>query len=816
MTVIPLTDDWTVTATSGPAPESVAGRAIPARVPGSVHLDLQRAGLIAEPFDGANETEQQWIGDVDWRFETSFEWHDDGSERRELVAEGLDTLATITLNGVEIGRTQNQHRSYRLDIRSALVDGRNELRIEFEAPVPAAHARSVLHGERFHVNHHPYNALRKMASSFGWDWGIDVAAAGIWKPIRIETWSTARIASVRPLVDVDGTTGIVDTHIEIERADGLTTTPVRVEVEIAGQVCEVEVAGTRAHARIEVPDARLWWPRGHGEQPLYDIEARLIGGSPETALGAWHRRIGFRTVRVDIAADEHGSPFAVHINDRLIQIRGANWIPDHAFITEVDRDRYRRRIADATEANMNLLRVWGGGIYESEDFYELCDEQGVLVWQDFLLACAAYAEEEWLATEIEAEAREAITRLSAHPSLAIWCGNNENIVGYAEWGWRKDLGGKTWGEGYYRRLLPGLIAELDPTRFYAAGSPYSFSSFISPNLDTHGTVHIWDVWNEKDYTRYRDWTPRFVAEFGFQGPPAWTTLAGSVHDDPMEPYGEQMLVHQKANNGNLKLERGYGPHLPAPQSIEDWHWATQLNQAAAMRYGISYFRSLAPYNTGTIVWQLNDDWPVISWAAVDFAERRKPLWYALKAVYEPRFATVQPSEDGLAVALLNDVDEAWTGDVIARRLTFAGEVLAEERLPGSVAARGSATLALPESVAVADDASREVLVVDARGLARAVHDFAEVKDQALDAAPFDATVERDGDTVRVRVVARTYVRDVTMLADRGHRAASVDSGLVTLLPGEEHGFVVSGVPASADVQRFAAPDVLRHAGDLRS
>lgn len=816
MTVIPLTDDWIVTATSGPAPESVLHRPIPAQVPGSVHLDLERAGLIADPFDGANETEQQWIGDVEWRFETSFEWRDDGSERRELVAEGLDTVATITLNGVEVGRTQNQHRSYRLDIGSALVEGRNELRIDFAAPVPVAHARSVEHGERFHVNHHPYNAMRKMASSFGWDWGIDVAAAGVWRPIRVETWSTARIAAVRPLVDVDGTTGVVDAHIEIERADGLTSAAVCVEVEVAGVTRAIEVAGTTAHVRIEVPDARLWWPRGHGEQHLYNIEVRAAGGSPLAALDAWHRRIGFRTVRVDIAADEQGSPFAVHINDRLIQIRGANWIPDHAFISEVDRDRCRRRIADATEANMNLLRVWGGGIYETDDFYELCDEEGVLVWQDFLLACAAYAEEEWLATEVEAEAREAIARLSSHPSLVIWCGNNENIVGYAEWGWRKDLNGKTWGEGYYRRLLPRLLAELDPTRFYAAGSPYSFSNYISPNLDTHGTVHIWDVWNEKDYTHYRDWTPRFVAEFGFQGPPAWTTLVDSVHDAPLDPYGEQMLVHQKANNGNAKLERGYGPHLPEPRSIEDWHWATQLNQAAAMRYGISYFRSLAPYNTGTIVWQLNDDWPVISWAAVDFAERRKPLWYVLKAVYEPRFATVQPSEGGLAVTLLNDTDDDWSGDVIARRLTFAGEVLAEAHIAASVEARGHGTFALPESVATAGEGSREVMVVEAPGLARTVHDFAEVKDQALKSVPFEATVERDRDVIRVRIVASAYVRDVTMLVDRGYEDASVDSGLITLLPGEEHSFVVSGVPADVDPQRFVAPDVLRHAGDLRS
>ncbi|GGF45680.1 beta-mannosidase [Microbacterium sorbitolivorans] len=815
MTVIPLTDDWTFTAVSGPAPDAIAGRAIPARVPGSVHLDLERAGLIAAPFDGANETEQQWIGDVDWRFETSFEWSDDGSDRRELVAEGLDTLAVVTLNGVEVGRTQNQHRSYRLDIGEALREGRNELVIDFAAPVPAAHARSEEHGERFHVNHHPYNALRKMASSFGWDWGIDVAAAGIWRPIRVEGWSTARIASVRPLVSVAGTTGVVDAHIEIDRADHLTADTLRVEVEIAGVVREAEVTGSAAHVRVEVPDAELWWPRGHGEQPLYDIEVRLAGGSPDARLDAWSRRIGFRTVRVDVAADEHGSPFALHVNGRLVQVRGANWIPDHAFITEVDRDRYRRRIADATDANMNLLRVWGGGIYESDDFYELCDEQGVLVWQDFLFACAAYAEEEWLASEVEAEAREAITRLSSHPSLVVWCGNNENIVGYSEWGWRKDLGGKTWGDGYYRRVLPGLLAELDSTRFYAAGSPYSFSRYISPNLDTHGTVHIWDVWNEKDYAHYRDWKPRFVAEFGFQGPPAWTTLVESVHDSPMDPYGEQMLVHQKANEGNLKLERGYGPHLPEPRTIEDWHWATQLNQAAAMRFGISYFRSLAPYNTGTIVWQLNDDWPVISWAAVDFAERRKPLWYALKAVYEPRFATVQPSADGLAVTLLNDIDEDWEGEVAARRLTFAGEVLAEERIPAAVAARGAATIELPASVAVAADAAGEVLEVEADGLARTLHDFAEVKDQSLAADPLEIEASRDGDAVRIRVTARSYVRDAMILADRGHRDASVDTGLVSLLAGESHEFVVSGAPGDADPTAFAARDVLRHAGDLR-
>ncbi|MGM7671604.1 glycoside hydrolase family 2 protein [Microbacterium sp. A93] len=816
MTVIELSENWTVTATAGPAPENVAGHAIPAQVPGSVHLDLHRAGLIDEPFDGANETAQQWIGDVDWAFETTFRWHENGSERRDLVAEGLDTIATVTLNGVEIGRTQNQHRSYRFDIASALVEGENTLRVAFAAPVPAAHARSEEHDARPHVNHHPYNAVRKMASSFGWDWGIDVAGAGIWKPIRIETWDTARIASVRPLVDVRtgdaGATGILDAHIEIERADGLKQKAVQVDVEIDGQTVTAEIAAgaTSAHVHVEVADADLWWPRSHGAQPLYDLAVRLVG------LDEWTRRIGFRTVRVDIAPDEHGTPYAVYVNEQLVHIRGANWIPDHAFLTEIDGDRYARRIADATEANMNLLRIWGGGIYESEEFYTICDEQGVLVQQDFLLACAAYAEEEWLADEIEAEARESIARLSAHPSLAIWNGNNENIVGYSDWGWRATLNGKTWGEAYYRRLFPRLLAELDPTRFYSAGSPYSFSSYVSPNLDTHGTTHIWDVWNEKDYTAYADWKPRFVAEFGFQGPPAWTTLTNVVHDSPLGPYGEQMLVHQKAGDGNLKLERGYGPHLPAPATIDDWHWATQLNQAAAVRFGISYFRSLAPYNTGTIVWQLNDDWPVISWAAVDFAERRKPLWYALKAVYEPRFITVQPQDGILAAVLLNDHADAWSGDVAIRRIAFDGTLLAEATVAAEIVARGEATIAIPSELQTPADAAGEVLVIDAPGFGRGVHNFAEVVDQRLEKSPFDVSAEAVDGAVRVTVTARSYVRDVFVLADRGHVDAAVDSGLVTLLPGESHAFLVTGAPAGTDPAAFTAPLVLRHAGDLQA
>lgn len=809
MTVIPLHENWTLRALEGPeAPDRPTGE-VAATVPGCVHTDLLAAGLIPDPFDGGNESRLSWIGRTTWVYETRFAWSDDGSERHDLVCEGLDTVATLRLNGDEIGRTENQHRSYRFDVRGVLIEGENLLSIEFAAPVVEAERRSTEHGPRPHVNHHPYNALRKTASNFGWDWGIDVATSGIWRPIGLESWSGVRIAAVRPLVDVDGTDGVLSAHVDLEWA-GASSAEVSVAAGGAEAAATVDAGTAEAVLALRVPDVDVWWPRGYGEQPLYDV---AVAAGDESV---WTGRVGFRTVRVDTTPDEDGSPYRVEVNGRTVQIRGANWIPDHAFVTEVDRNRSARRIADATEANMNLLRVWGGGIYESHDFYDLCDEQGVLVWQDFLFACAAYAEEEWLAVEVEPEAREAVTRLSAHPSLIIWNGNNENIVGYTDWGWRTRLAGATWGNDYYRRLLPGILAELDPTRFYSPGSPYSFDDYLHPNDPANGTVHIWDVWNTRDYTGYADWRPRFVSEFGFQGPPAWSTLTSVVHDEPLEPYGEQMLVHQKAHEGNLKLERGLAGHLPAPVSIEDWHWKTQLNQAAALRFGIEHFRSLSPLNTGVVVWQLNDDWPVVSWAAVDFHEHRKPLWFALRAAYAPRLATIQPRDGGPAAVLLNDTDEAWSGSVLAQRLQLDGTVLAEERWDAAVPARGETTTPLPAAITAFGDVAGEIVSVQSEGWTRALLHPAEVVDQALDPAPLEASAERSGADVVVTVTARSLARDVTLLVDRVDAGARVDEGLVTLLAGESARFTISGAATDTDPDAFLDPLVVRHAGGLHA
>ncbi len=534
-----------------------------------------------------------------------------------------------------------------------------------------------------------------------------------------------------------------------------------------------------------------------------------------STVDSWDGQTGFRTVVLDTTPDEHGTPFRFVINGRPVFVRGVNWIPDDCFPHRVDHDRYASRLAQAKDAGANLLRVWGGGIYESEDFYRLCDQLGLLTWQDFLFACAAYPEEEPLRGEVVAEAREAVTRLAPHPSLVLWNGSNENIWGWHDWGWPERLGEASWGLGYYLDVLPGLVAELDPTRPYLPSSPWSLSADIHPNDPDHGCVHVWDVWNERDYTAYRDYVPRFVAEFGFQGPPTWSTLTRAVSDKPLTPDSPGLLVHQKAADGMGKLARGLAGHFPEPAGTDDWFWATQLNQARAVSLGITHFRSWQPRCAGTIWWQLNDCWPVVSWAVVDGDARRKPAWYALRRGYADRLVTIQPRAAGLAVVVVNDTDQPLTDTLQLTRRSFTGAVLAAAEVAVSVPARASHTAPVPPHLATPGTASTELLVADgtAEGVDRALWFFAPDTDLALPVPDLAVSAVAAPDGYRVHVTAGALVRDLALLADRVSANATVDDMLVTLLPGESVTFAVR-TTARVDPAEFTAPEVLRNANQL--
>jgi beta-mannosidase len=555
---------------------------------------------------------------------------------------------------------------------------------------------------------------------------------------------------------------------------------------VDGRQEQVAACGDTATVTVPVPDARLWWPVGYGDQPLYDLTVTLLAG--DEPVDAARRRIGFRSVTVDTGADEFGTGFTFVVNGRRVFAKGANWIPDDHFLTRITRERIARRVDQAVAANMNMLRVWGGGVYETDDFYDVCDERGVLVWQDFPFACAFYAEEEPLRGEVEAEARQNVVRLVAHPSLVLWNGNNENLPAHADWGWRDGLRGRTWGLGYYTGLLPAIVAELDPTRPYAPGSPYSPGE-LPPNDADHGTRHEWDVWNVLDYSHYRDTVPRFCAEFGFQGPPTWATLTRWIHDDPMTPTSPALLAHQKADDGDGKLHRGLAAHLPVPVDFEEWHWATQLNQARAVAVGVEHFRSWWPRTAGALMWQLNDCWPALSWSAVDSDERPKPLWYALKHAFAPRLLSVQPRHGSRTLIAVNDDDRPWAAEVLVTRQTFAGDVLAAAQFRLTVQPRATTGVELPDELLTPADPAGEVLIA-ATADARAYQLFAEDRDLRYDPAPLTAAVTAVADGYRVDVRARSFARDIVLLADKVAPDAFVDDMLICLPAGQSHSFLV--------------------------
>nr|BFD82095.1 glycoside hydrolase family 2 protein [Streptomyces sp. Xyl84] len=808
--VIQLTEGWSLHHDGTP---------LPARVPGCVHTDLLAAGVIPDPYLGLNEREAAWVGRRAWTYTRTLGPDGTGPgahERTDLVFDGLDTAAVITVDGRELGRTRNMHRRHRFDVTG--VSGR--LAVEFASAYDEADAVRAVTGERPNVYPEPFQYIRKMACAFGWDWGPTLVTAGMWRPVRLERWSTARLAGVRPLVTVADGRGRVEIHVDLERTARGADRRLALRAEVAGVRARADVDGDRAVLTLDVPDPALWWPQGYGEQLLYELELTLVdeeaapGGRP---LDSWNRRIGFRTVTLDRSRDEHGTGFTFVVNGVRIFARGVNWIPDDVFPSRITPERYRTRLRQAAAAGVDLVRIWGGGIYEDHAFYDACDELGLMVWQDFLFACAAYPEEQPLRGEVEAEARDNVVRLMPHPSLVLWNGNNENLWGFRDWEWEPELAGDSWGGGYYLDLLPRLVAELDPTRPYTAGSPWSGSWDHHPNDPGHGTHHSWEVWNRRDYADYRASVPRFVAEFGWQAPPALATLRRALPGEQLAPDSPGMLHHQKAEDGNGKLDRGIARHFPLPQGDFDrWHYLAQVVQARAVAAGIEHWRAHWPRCAGTVVWQLNDCWPVSSWSAIDGDGRPKPLYHELRRVYADRLLTLLPpagesesqaggggtgaggggtqaggggtgAEGGgaPALALVNQSAEPWHTTVTLRRLRADGGTVAQAVLDVTVAPRSVARPALPADLAPDAASAEEFLVADADGL-RALHFPVPDKDFRCPAPRFDVTVHDLGDSgsVDVVVTAHTLVRDLLLQADRLGPDAACDTGLRTLLPGE--------------------------------
>lgn len=803
-----LDDGWQLSAVSVLPPE-VASRmpaSLRATVPGVVHTDLLAAGLIDDPYRDNREAELQWIGHADWQYSTQFDLPE-GRNHHELLFEGLDTVATVTVNGKEVLRAANQHRTYRVDVTDVVLPTGNELQVRFDSAWAYAEEERERLGDRPNAYPSPFNFIRKMASNFGWDWGPQLVTAGVWKPASLVSWDSAHITRTRVVPSLIEGRGVVDIELGVQ-VEPQHSGCAEVTASVDGVTKKAMVVDGIALLRLEVEHPQLWWPRELGEPTRYGLHISLEVDGEQ--VDEEHRRIGFRHVELDTSVDADGSAFTLSVNGTPIFIKGANWIPDDCFPSRISSERYADRISQAVQANVNLLRVWGGGIYESDAFFELCDEAGVLVWQDFLFACAAYPEEQPHFDNVREEAIDNIVRLSSHPSLALWNGCNENIWGWFDWEWQEPLGDLTWGMRYYVELLPDLVAQLAPHVPYWPGSPYSGAPDTHANEPSRGNVHIWDAWNRADYTVYSTYRPRFVSEFGYQGPPAWTTLTSWISDRPLTEASPNMLVHQKADDGVGKIRRGMAPHLPEPRDIESWHYLAQLQQGRAVSYGIEHFRSLRPLCMGAIVWQFNDCWPAVSWAAVDGAGQRKPLWHALKRAYAPRLLRIERGEGSARVVLVNDSSATWNAEFEVRRIDATGSPLASVVLKASVESATVGVHPLSGAIVSPSNPTAEILVaVDSGGEIVATAHWVEARDSAFPPAGVDLEVGPWEDGAQCITLASSRVLlGLIVFADRVESGAWVSDSDITIVPGLP---VVLELHASRafSVDELRAPGVLR-------
>ena len=504
MLVTDLSDGWTVRAVTGDVPLGVAAATVPATVPGCVHTDLLQAGLLPDPYLDLNEALVQWVGRADWRYETTFPGAGaQRGERTDLVFGGLDTVARVELNGVLVAETRNMHRTYRFDVGPLLQDGENELAVTFRSPVKAADQFSEELGRRPHVNHHPYNAIRKMACNFGWDWGPDLATVGIWKPVSLESWSVARLASVRPLTTIADGVGTVRVHVDVERVpDAEGDLPVSVTVADVRASGRIQAGATSTVVEVAVERPALWWPAGYGAQPLYDLHV-VLGDE----LDRWDGRIGFRTVELRHRGPTTRARRSCSSSTGSGLRQGRQLDPRRLLPDRVTRERY----ADADPARRRTPASTCCGSGAAGIFERTTSTTSATSWASWSgrtssFACAAYPEEEPMRAEIEAEARDNITRLMPHPSLVLWNGNNENLWGYEDWGWdRADRRPARGAHGYYDDLLPAVWPSSTRPGPYSARQPLlAASTGAPPNDPDHGTMHIWDVWNQLDYAAYRE------------------------------------------------------------------------------------------------------------------------------------------------------------------------------------------------------------------------------------------------------------------------------------------------------------------------
>ena len=786
----------------------------PATVPGCVHTDLLAAGKIGDPFFRLNEKDQQWIENEAWEYRTTVavDAATLARDRVELVFAGLDTYADVSVNGVSVLTADNMFRSWRADVKSRLKAGDNVIVVRFASPIAKVKPAYDALGYKLPAANDQAKEMvsmwtRKAPYHYGWDWGPRFVTAGIWRPVTLEAWDVARLDDVQ-IFQTKRDAGAADLGV-VARVVAARPGRARVTIAVAGgpvlgEANTTLIAGAndlKLGARIIKPE--LWWPAGLGAQKLYTLEAKLtVDGAPR---GERRTRIGLRTIEVVHEKDKEGKSFVVKVNGAPVFMKGANWIPADSFVTRMTTDRYRFLLQSAVDANMNMLRVWGGGIYEDDRFYDLADELGLLVWQDFMFACSMYPGDEAFVANVRQEAIENVRRLRNHASLTLWAGNNENEAAWKQWGWQtkfalnKKAQDRIWAD--YKRMfndvLPGVVAAEDPGRFYTRSSPSANDEKIPPNKRGFGDMHYWGVWHaENPYEAYADNISRFMSEYGFQSFPDLTSVARyTTRDTDWNIESPVMLSHQRHPRGNPLIRTYMDRDFRKPKDFASFLYVGQVLQGIVIKYAAESHRRAMGHNWGSLYWQLDDCWPVASWSGIDYYGRWKALHYFARRFFAPVLPSPVIDKGVVSVWGISDRRTDARARLTARLVDFSGRELARREQTIVLAANAAKPyLTFPEAeILKGADPTRVVLVTElalddagATGGARPPRNllyFKKTKDLQLPKPEVKlAVADAGGGAFSVSVTAKQLARNVFLTS--GAVDGAFDDNYFDVLPGE--------------------------------
>lgn len=786
-----------------------------ARVPGTVHQDLLDHGRLPDPFYGMNEQKVQWVEKEDWLYRTVFTVTADQlkSDVAWLTFEGLDTYADVYLNGSLLLKADNMFVGHKLAVKDVLREGENRLMIRFRSPVEETAPQWDTDGFNYPAdNDHSEKRMsvytRKAPYSYGWDWGIRLATSGIWRPVKLTFCNGAAIDDFFVCQqEVTEQVAKVDNQLEI---NNVTSTPKEAQVKVVYAYGEQADTLTRTvvlqpgknslsmPAWIEKP--HLWMPNGWGDPALYTFTATVSVDGKEVA--SREEAIGLRSIRVVMEDDKDGKSFYFEVNGKPMFAKGSNYIPGDALLPNMTGERYARLFEDIRAANMNMVRVWGGGIYEDDRFYEEADRNGILVWQDFIFACTTYPHDPTFLKRVSEEAVYNMRRLRNHASLAMWCGNNEIYEGMRYWGWKDKYSPVVWKEmteGYdvlFRQLLPELVAANDPGRFYMHGSPYE-ANWGRPESWKIADSHNWGTWyGQKPFESLDTEIPRFMSEYGFQAFPEMKTIRMFASPEDYELESPVMNAHQKASIGNFLIKKTMALYYKVPEKFEDLIYAGLILQGQGMRHGIEAHRRHRPYCMGSLPWQLNDSWPVVSWSSIDYYGNWKAMHYQIRRAFAPVLVNAIKEGNNLSYYIMSDrlTDEELTLNL--ELMDFNGKVYRKQKVDGLLPANTSKLFyqePVEQALAGRDSATTfmHMVVKSKKGevLSDEIYYFAHPKDQLLPKTPLQWQVKQKKGYCEVTVKADKLARDIFI--EVPVQGVRFSDNFFDLLPGQKKKVIIT-------------------------